>query len=174
MRVRPVMLLLLALVAPAIAAAQPRRAEVVVVFEATPTAIRMSPSLADGAPDALRALREALGPRARVVHRRSLGVALAQCDTADPACTAAIARALGAARVLHVRVRETRGMCAPILRDGRRTGHRMLLAPLVVAGWLGESAPIEGHVGTGPTDERLHDVLVEITRGAIARPAPAG
>lgn len=157
---------------PASSTAQPRRGDVVVVFEATPTAIRMSPSLAGGAADALRALREALGRGARVVHRASLGVELAQCDTGDPACTAAIVRALGGARVVHVRVRETRGRCVPFMVDGQRTGHRMLLAPLVVAGWLGERAPIEQHAGTGPTDERLHEVIVEATRGAIARPAP--
>lgn len=147
-----------------LARAQP---EVVVLLEATDAAVRMHESLAGGASGALRSLRAEVGDRARVVRRASLGRRLAECDAAEPACAEAIVRALRGARVLCVRVEHTRGGHVPILRDGRRVGHRTLLATDVIAGWLGETSERREHLPSGATDAQLLELLRGVVREQI-------
>jgi hypothetical protein len=156
-----------------VAVAQEPADRIVVLFEASVGAGQMHSVLQSGAPDVLRALRSELGDRSRVVRRDSLGRALTACDAAERECGRRIVRALGGARVLHLRVDRTRGAGEPIVRDGRRVGHRMLSASVVAAGWLGEVPPRREQLAAGASSSRLIHVLVRLTREEIARPAPS-
>lgn len=137
--------------------------ELVVLLDVQDGVGSMHGALAGSAPEALRAIRGAMPRGVRVMRRAALGAPLAACQLEEPACSGAIERALGGARVVVVRVATTRGPCVPMAGGG----HRMLRATEILAGPLGAASPSRSYVAPGTTEDEILERLAAAAQIAV-------